>query len=299
MAMAELAILTEGLTKRFGRKTAVNEVSLHVPRGSIYGFLGRNGAGKTTTIHLLMGLLEVTAGTMSVLGLDPRREGVAMKRRVTFVPETPALYPWMTVAQAVWFASQFYPTWNHSLAADLLRRFELPEDTKIKHLSRGMQGKTALTLALAPEPELLILDDPTSGLDALVRREFMESIIGALQETGATVFFSSHIINDVERVADWVGIIEDGRLVREASLDDLKQSVRRVRLVFEGEAPEIALEGILAREGTGRERVLTLGSFGDGQLAQLQALNPSHLDLLDLSLEDIFVALVRREAPMP
>ena len=289
--MGEPAIRTEGLTKRFRRTPAVNDLALRVPRGSVYGFLGRNGAGKTTTIHLLMGLLEATAGGMSVLGLDPRRDSLAMRRRVTFVPETPALWPWMTVGQVVWFASQFYATWNHNLAAELLGRFELPEDTKIKHLSRGMQGKVALTLALAPEPELLILDDPTSGLDALVRQEFMESIIGALQETGATVFFSSHIITDVERVADWVGIIEEGQLLREARTEDLKQRVRRVRLVFEGEPPEIELGGILARQGAGHERVLTLGDFGNGQLEQLRALNPTHLDLLDLSLEEIFVSL--------
>ena len=294
--MGELAIRTEGLTKRFRRTPAVNDLALRVPEGSVYGFLGRNGAGKTTTIHLLMGLLEATAGEMRVLGLDPRRDSLAMRRRVTFVPETPSLWPWMTVGQVVWFASQFYATWNDDLAAELLGRFELPEDTKIKHLSRGMQGKVALTLALAPEPELLILDDPTSGLDALVRQEFMESIIGALQETGATVFFSSHIITDVERVADWVGIIDEGQLLREAPTDELKQRVRRVRLVFEGEPPEIELDGLLARQGAGRERVLTLGDFGNGQLEQLRALNPTHLDLLDLSLEEIFVSLVRKGA---
>jgi len=208
----EFAIETTGLTKRFGRLVAVDGIDLKVPVGSVYGFLGRNGAGKTTTIQMLMGMLAPTAGGMRVLGFDPLREDVAMKRAVSYVPERVQMYDWMTVREIVWFAANIHPRWDGAASDALIERFELPLGQKVGALSRGMQGKLGLALAMASHPKLLILDDPTMGLDAVVRREFIESIVGVLQETGTTVFFSSHIIDDVERVADWIAIIHEGAL---------------------------------------------------------------------------------------
>lgn len=211
--MTDFAIQTDGLTRRFGRTFAVQEVDLRVPAGSVYGYLGRNGAGKTTTIQMLMGLLSPTSGHLSVLGLDPFKSDVAMKRLVSYVPERVGLPDWMTVANLIAFGAGVHPHWDGALAEELRRRLELPADQRLSQLSRGMQGKAALLLALAPRPKLLILDDPTLGLDVVVRREFMESIVAALSDLGTTVFFSSHILDDVERVADWVGILHQGRLV--------------------------------------------------------------------------------------
>ncbi|MFO7947034.1 MAG: ABC transporter ATP-binding protein [Armatimonadota bacterium] len=216
--MTDLAIETTSLTKRFGRVVAVDDLELAVPRGSVYGYLGRNGAGKTTTIQMLMGFLEPTRGAATVLDFDPLRDEVPMKTVVSYVPEQVQMYDWMTVQRTMWFGANTHPRWDQKLADDLVKRFELPPDRRLGNLSRGMLGKVALTFALSSHPEVLILDDPTSGLDALVRREFMESIVGILQQAGTTVFFSSHIIDDVERVADWIGILHEGKLIPDEEL---------------------------------------------------------------------------------
>ena len=288
-----LAIETHGLTRRFGKLLAVDDVDLQVPEGSIYGYLGRNGAGKTTTIQMMMGLLDKTAGDLRVLGLDPFRQGVAMKQQVSYVPERVQLYDWMKVSELVWFVKNLHRQWDDALAADLLRRFDLPPDRRIGQLSRGMQGKAALTVALASRPRLLLLDDPTSGLDALVRREFMEGIVDIVQETGVTVFFSSHIIDDVERVADWIGILHEGKLIVQCPLDELKQSVRRVIATFPTERPALEAAGILQQSADGRQRELIWKDFTDQDAAHLRSEGATDVQVQDCSLEDIFVAHVR------
>jgi ABC-2 type transport system ATP-binding protein len=246
----DAAIVVQGLQKRFGRKRAVDGLSLEVPRGTVYGFLGRNGAGKTTTIQILVGLLSPTAGQVRVLGLDPRRQDVELHQRVAYVPESPAMYGWMRVREACDFAAGMWPGWSAARAEDLRERFGFAAQDKLGSMSRGMKGKVGLVLALAREPELLILDDPTSGLDAVVRREFMDGIIGALSGTGTTVFFSSHIIADVERIADRVAIIDRGRLVLEGTVDELKAAAAQPGA--EGEAPESAsLEDIFVAAVSG------------------------------------------------
>ncbi|MEA3403070.1 MAG: ABC transporter ATP-binding protein [Armatimonadota bacterium] len=294
--MTDLAIETTGLTKRFGRLVAVDGIDLEVPVGSVYGFLGRNGAGKTTTIQMLMGMLQPTAGEMRVLGFNPLREDVPMKRVVSYVPERVQMYDWMWVREIVWFGATIHPRWDDDAAAQLIERFDLPPQQKVGQLSRGMQGKLALALAMASHPKLLILDDPTSGLDAVVRREFIESIVGVLQETGATVFFSSHIIDDVERVADWIGIIHEGKLLVQEPLESLKSRVRRVVATFEGEAPAPGerLEGVLSAERSGRQLVLITDCWGDELRRAIDALGPTSVETEDCSLEDIFVAYVRK-----
>jgi ABC-2 type transport system ATP-binding protein len=252
----DAAIVVQGLEKHFGRKRAVDGLSLEVPRGTVYGFLGRNGAGKTTTIQILVGLLSPTAGQVRVLGLDPLRQDVELHRRVAYVPESPAMYGWMSVREACDFAAGMWPGWNVARAEDLRERFGLAAQDKLGTMSRGMRGKVGLLLALAREPELLILDDPTSGLDAVVRREFMDGIIGALSQTATTVFFSSHIIGDVERIADRVAIIESGRLVCAGTVDELKAEALRRAEAAGGEPEAVSLEDIFvaavsgAREGS-------------------------------------------------
>ena len=217
------AISVEALTRRFGRRTAVDGLTFEVPAGSVCGFLGRNGSGKTTTIRMLMNLLLPTAGRATLLGLDSRRDHSALMRRVGYVADAPLPYDWMKVRELVWFTARLHPSWNQARVDSLLDRFQLDREQKIRHLSRGTQAQLALALALGGDPELLILDEPATGLDVLVRRDFLEGVIQLMQQDGRTVLFSTHLLHDVERVADRVLVIDQGRLVAEGTLDEIKQ----------------------------------------------------------------------------
>lgn len=295
--MADNVIETRGLARRFGKLLAVNNLDLDIPRGSIFGFMGRNGAGKTTTIQMLLGLLPMNAGSASVLGFDSRKHSFEIKGRVGYVPEKHHFYPWMTVAELTRFTSSFYPTWQHEKCSELLRNFELDPKKKVKELSKGMVAKLALTLALAHDPQLLILDEPTGGLDVLVRRDFLESIVRMIQEEGKTVFFSSHVLVDMERVADEIAIIEEGRLVRRSTLQELKDTVKKVRVTFrEDPASDIRIEGARHIARDGREWVVTYDNFAEDRLASLRQLPIAGLQVIDLSLEDIFVVLVGKRS---
>jgi len=290
-------IETTKLTKRFGRKNlAVDSLALRVPRGSVFAFLGRNGAGKTTTIRMLLHLLDKTAGEARVLGLDSVRDALEIKRRVGFVGDGQLMYDWMTVDEMIWFCKGFYRGWNDAFAAELKMKLELPGKTKVRALSRGQQAKLALLLAMAYRPELLILDEPTTGLDVVVRRNFLEGVIELIQEEGRTVFFSSHIVHEVERVADWVGIIDNGRLIHCSPLEELKAKVKRLVMTFETVPTDLAkrLPNALLVNAAGRQATAIMGEYSDVALAAARALNPARLEVEDLSLEDIFVALVGR-----
>lgn len=295
--MPNFAIETAGLTKKYSRhKTAVSFLDLQVPKGSVYVFLGRNGAGKTTTIRMLMGLLQRTAGRAEVLGFNPDRQPVSIKKRVGYVADNQKMYDWMTVGETINFCSPFYPAWNKALSEDLLKRFELTKTAKVKDLSRGMNGKLALLLALSHQPELLILDDPTSGLDPVVRREFLQGIIEVIHQEAKTVFFSTHIITEAEQIADHVGVLEDGKLLLSQPLDKLKNSVKQIRLIFEEKVPDdISFTGLLKKEQLGHELVLTVKDYNPEMLKVLSQYSPKSTEVLDLNLEDIFVSLVGSE----
>ncbi len=288
----DYAIETRNLTKRYGRKEAVSGLNLQVPRGSVFAFLGRNGAGKTTTVRMLLNLLDRTSGEVSVLGMDPARHDTEIKRRIGYVAENQRMYDWMTVSQIGWFCSGFYPTWDQEYAASLMKEMGLNPNDKLRNLSRGTQAKVALLLAMAHRPELLVLDEPTAGLDVVVRRDFLEGVIDLIQQEGRTVFFSSHLVHEVERVADWVGIIDKGRMIVCQPIDDLKASIKRINMVFEDSAPQVKLEEMLSTECIGRQVRVIVRDFSDATLEKAEVYKPRSVDVEDLCLEDIFVALV-------
>ncbi|GAB4342134.1 MAG: ABC transporter ATP-binding protein [Candidatus Abyssubacteria bacterium] len=286
----DYAIETHGLTKRFRKLVAVDGIDLRVPWGSVYGFLGRNGAGKTTTIQMLLGLLRPTSGSSTVLGYSSMIDHVRVRAETGYVPEKQVVYDWMKVDEVLWFTSKFYKTWNDTLARELVDRFGLDPKRKVKHLSRGMVAELFLILALAPEPRLLVLDDPTSGMDPIVRREFLEHVVDLVRDRKRTVFFSSHILGDIERVADWVGILKDGKLLIQSELDALKLRTRKVTARFETAPPSsLPMGEPLWVKKDGSSLTAVLSQYGDEIPQKLRALGATAVETLDLSLDDIFV----------
>lgn len=295
MTESGYAIETLDLTKRYGRNLAVDHLTMQVPVGSVFAFLGKNGAGKTTTIRMLLDLLDRSSGESKILGMDTVKHALDIKRRIGYVAEGQKMYDWMKVDEIIWFCKGFYPKWDDSFAEELKRKLELPGDRKVGAMSRGMQAKLGLLLAMAYRPELLILDEPTAGLDVLVRRDFLEGVIELIQEEGRTVFFSSHIVHEVERVADWVGIIDEGKLVLCAPMEELKAGVKRLVLGFDTAPASISgIPGVIRTEQAGRQTAVTVNGFSEETLAAAKALGPVDLRVEELSLEDIFVALVGR-----
>ncbi len=291
-----LAIELEGLSKSFKDKKAVDNLSLQVPAGSIYGFLGPNGAGKTTTIKLMLGLMRPDNGRGKILGLDIEKESESIRRRTGYVAEMPHMYGYMTVQEIIKFCRPFYPVWNSGLVEKYLDFFSLPLKGKIKNLSKGMNTQLALILAIAPEPELLVLDEPTAGLDTINRQELLRIILEEISVQGRTVFLSSHLLHDVERVADQVAIINQGKLIDVRSIDDLKSSVKKVRVVFQKEVPDdlFSLPGIQSYSREGKAYLITIEDNLQDVLNAIKNYPYFALDIIDQNLEDIFIDKVRR-----
>lgn len=290
----QYAIETVGLSKRYRRQMAVDDLTMRVPTGSVFAFLGRNGAGKTTTIRILLDLLNRASGEARMLGLDCVKDAMELRRRTGYVAEGQKMYDWMKVDQIIWFCKGFYPTWDDAFSEELKDKLELPGDKKLGELSRGTQAKVALLLAMAYRPELLILDEPTAGLDVVVRRDFLEGVIDLIQEEGRTVFFSSHIVHEVERVADWVGMIDAGKMIWCSTMDDLKAKVKRVVMTLDTPTRDFSAMGlqVLSVEHSGRQSVAVVQDFSEKTLAAAQALKPTDIRVEDMSLEDIFCAMV-------
>ena len=290
-----------GVTKNYGRTTALDNISLDVPGGVVFALLGENGAGKTTAIRLMLGLAEATAGKVRVLGLDSRRDGLAVRQRVGYLPERPTLYEWMTPAEIGWFTAGFY---HHGFEHEfrmLITGFRVPPDRPLSQLSKGMRAKVALSLAMAHRPELLVLDEPTSGLDTMVRREFLESMVDIAAE-GRTVLLSSHQIGEVERVADIVAIVHAGRLLVVEQLDQLKRAMRQLTItVDDNSAPLPALEGELIQQRLrGRQWDVVVRGLDETALERLRfAEGVVAVESRTPSLEDIFVAYLSKPAPGP
>lgn len=288
------AIFTQRLTKYYGRRPVVHALDLRVPQGSVYGFLGRNGAGKSTTIKMLTGMVHPDSGNAFVLGEDVAQLAPATRARIAYLAEGHPLYRWMTVGEMARFARAFYSTWDDRLLEQILDHFGLPRRGKIRRLSNGQRAQLSLALAVAPDPELLILDDPTLGLDTVVRREFLESLIQVIQRRGRTILFSSHILGDVERVADRIGILVDGVLRVDCPTDVFKESVRKVVLEFGRTPPEFpGCGGLVSSRQAGANLELVVVGFGEAQRQVCESLEPRSIDVIELNLEDAFIEYTR------
>jgi ABC-2 type transport system ATP-binding protein len=267
-------IKAENLTKHYRRLVAVDNVSLEIPKGCVFGLIGPNGAGKTTLIKMLMGLTNITAGRASIMGVSISDQPDLIQRVAGYVPETHTIYRWMRVSEVIRFCRTFRDNWNDKLCKELLDAFELDPNKKVKHLSKGMLAKLSLLLAMAYEPEVLILDEPTSGLDAVIREEFVDSVLQTICQRQCTVLFSSHSIEDVERIADRVGLIFGGQLHLDAPVKDLLSSTRRVRAVLkDGSMPTNVPDGTIWQQIDGREWLLTVTNFTTDTISRLQAAN--------------------------
>jgi ABC-2 type transport system ATP-binding protein len=300
MAMAE-AIVTERLTKFYGSQKAVDHLNLRVAPGTVYGLLGRNGAGKSTTLKMLAGMVQPDYGRIALLGQDIASLTPQTRSRIAYLAEGHPLYEWMTIGQAVDFTLAFYPAAPKSLVEQILDHFALPLRSKIRRLSKGQRAQVSLALALAPDPELLILDDPTLGLDTNVRRDFLESMVNIIQRRGRTILLSSHILGDVERLADRIGILIDGVLRVDCPVEHFKASVRKVIVEFGRQPPPLApCDGLLGDVETGTRRELVFVGFGPRQRAALEALSPRDIDVMELNLEDAFIEYTRGpRRPLP
>jgi ABC-2 type transport system ATP-binding protein len=294
-----LTIDTRDLRKTYAQVEALRGLTLQVPRGSIFGFLGRNGAGKTTTIKMLLGVVHPTSGEARVFDLpaDAAESSVAIRRRTGFVSEDKELYDFMTVGEIIRFTAGFYPKWRRDLEQQYLKLFELPLEQKIKTLSRGTRTKLALLLALSRGAELLILDEPTSGLDPAVSEEVLQALITHVASEEMTVFFSSHQIAEVDQVADRVAIMDHGRLVVTGALDDLRESYRRVQLVFDQDAPDASFHtpGVVRVQRKGRVLTVLTSAGSDPILAEAQRLHPSSVNVVPVTLKEIFLESVAVE----
>ena len=281
------------LARRYGKVDAVKGLSLTVRAGSCYGFFGRNGAGKTTTIKCLLNLLQPDTGSVRVFGLDPRKNEVAVKSRLSYVPDAVAFYPWMTVAQTLEFLASFRPRWNRQMETDLLARFHLDPSQKASHLSKGQKTQVALIGAVCPEPELLVLDEPTSGLDPIVRREFIETVIGAYHATDPehrTVFVSTHLISEFEGLIDQFTIIEQGRELLTLGADAARDRFQKIRASFASPPADLALNGVLSVRQSGCDVEVLVDGDHEKVLEMLRARRPEELRCTSFSLEEIFVA---------
>ncbi len=293
MESSSSMISVQRLSRQFDGRMALNDVSLTVPRGGVFGLIGGNGAGKTTLIRHILGMLKAHAGSVRVFGHDPVADPVAVLGRIGYLSEDRDLPNWMKVRELMRYTEAFYPTWDTGYAEELLRDFDLDPKARVKSLSRGQRARAGLLIALAHRPELLILDEPSSGLDPVVRRDILGSIIRTIADEGRTVFFSSHLLDEVERVADRVAIIHQGKILLTSTMDHIRESHRRMTLRFQQPISKPpALVGTLTYEGSGLEWTYVCSGESRQLRNAAEALGARIVDESAMTLDEIFVSRV-------
>jgi ABC-2 type transport system ATP-binding protein len=295
--MTDLIIETNQLCKSFKDKAALRGLDLQVPAGSIFGFLGRNGAGKTTTIKTLMGLLRADSGSAHVFGIpatDADRS-VEIRRRIGFVTEDKELYPYMTVEQIIRFTRPFFPKWRDDLEKRYLDLFQLSPKTKIPALSKGMRSKLMLLLAVLRGADLLILDEPTDGLDPAAIEDVLRELVAIAASSGTTMFFSSHQLTEVDRLADHIGIIDQGKMIMAGSLDDIKARYQRLQVVLAtpAELPTRWADGVESVRQEGRVVSILASQNVDAIAEEAQSIPGAVVERFPVTLKEIFLEHVR------
>jgi ABC-2 type transport system ATP-binding protein len=288
------AIEIRELAYRAGKSFEIRGLAVNVPGGSMYGFLGPNGAGKTTTIRLILGLLRPLRGRIAVLGFEIPGEAPRMLGRTGYVPETPHLYPSLTVDECLRYHSAFYGTWDWKWADELLGHFRLDRMRRFATLSKGERGKLMMLQALAQRPELLVLDEPTDGLDPVVRRDVITAVLDYVSQHNATVLISSHLVHELERICDWVGVMDNGRLVAELPMHSFKSGIKRLRV---GGAPALLGDTpfvVLAREpADGSFETWIVRGWQAPMSQYFSGVGANLREVIDLDLEEGFVELLR------
>jgi ABC-2 type transport system ATP-binding protein len=285
------AIQIRGLSYQVGG-FALRDVNLTVPTGAVYGFLGPNGAGKTTSIRLLLGLLRPAGGSIKVFGEDVPVDIVSILGRVGYVPERPQLYPDLTVAEAIRFHAAFHPRYDRAASSDLASRFDLPMNRALSRLSKGEMGKVMILLALAQRPDLLVLDEPTDGLDPVVRRDALHAILDYVTETGATVLISSHLVHELERFCDWIGVLDQGTIVAQLPMQEFKSGLKRLRVAAGVSAAEAPFS-VLARGAAGIGGEVWTVRGWQPEMSSWFGASHALKEVVDLDLEEAFVELLR------
>lgn len=288
--MSDYAIEIKGLTKYYDGRKILDDVSLKIPKGSIYGLLGRNGIGKTTLIRILLGLEKSSRGNTFIDGAVSQNLTAKQRGVIGYVAEGHNLIQGYKVQKLVNLCKALSLKWDKDFFDKLIKTFRLPMDRKVKQLSTGMRAQLNLALAMAIEPEVLILDDPTLGLDTIARRHFLEMAIDVIQKQNRAVLFSSHILSDVERIADRIGIIVAGKLIVDCSLEELKERVKKIRIIFTEKAPaDLHLTGVIAQKNGGREAIITIANWDEHKRQVLASFAPEVIEEIPMSLEDLFI----------
>lgn len=288
--MSDAIISINHISKSFGKKQVLQDITLEIPAGETFALLGRNGAGKTTTLQIMMGLLPADAGTIRISGIDPASDPLQLRRQVGYLAEDQVMYPWMTPMELCLFLEPFYPTWDQEWAVDFLDRFEIPRHARIGKLSKGQSVKLGLAVALAHRPKVVLLDDPAMGLDPIARKEFNRDLVEHLQSSGCTVLYSSHLLDEVEAVADAVAILDQGRLLKTARTEPLREEVKQLILPYDavaGSAPPAGLLDVRRHE----DRLVLVTEGAQEYLQQLQT-RGTDVEVVDLRLDEIFEAFV-------
>ena len=290
--MTDTAIEIKDLHFSYGRKKVLTGVNLEVPKGSIFGFLGRNGAGKTTLIKTLLGLQKPAAGTATVLGLDCFKHALDVRKRVGYMAEDQQMYGWMTVGRIIKWVAGFYPNWDTAFTDKLTDLLRLSKNTKVKALSKGQNSSLALLLALGHHPELVILDDPTLGLDPIARKDFLRHVIDLLQSRGVTVFFSSHLLYEIEPVADHIAILDNGVIRKCGKTEHLRDTVRKFILTPKPDANMAAIPGLLDIAHAGENVSITVENCDTQTSDRIRRLAQNSIEETALNLDEIFEAYV-------